>query len=74
MTVDEAARILRDMYDAGGSKTTAIHVFGIKYANELSGLPIKEIVRQSGLSETYPTEIYKGIRLAEYVKMVKEFP
>ena len=79
MTVEEAARILRQMYDAGASRkrqTTAIHLFGVKYAALLGrdGLSIKDIVRQSGLSENYADEVSKGRALAEYVEVVKEFP
>ena len=41
MTVEEAARILSKMYHASktrgrGRATTAVHLFGIKYANDLS--------------------------------------
>ena len=79
MTVDEAARVLREVYRAGatngrGRMTTAIHLFGIRYADDLSRLSIKEILLQAGLSHTYQTEVYKGIRLAEYVKVVNDFP
>ena len=81
MTVNEAARILRGMYDAGaqgrGLMTTAIHLFGIRYADDLSRLSrlsIKEILLHAGMSEKYQTEVYKGIRLAGYVKVVNDFP
>ena len=77
MTVDEAARILRGMYDAGegrGLMVTAIHLFGIRYADDLSRLSIKEILLHAGMSEKYQTEVYKGIRLAGYVKVVNDFP
>ncbi len=79
MTVEEAAQILSSMYRAGktaagGRATTAIHLFGVKYANELSSLPIREVVRLARISHTYNTEVYKGIRLAEYVDAVRDFP
>ena len=77
MTVDEAARILRGMYDAGegrGLMVTAIHLFGIRYADDLSRLSIKEILLHAGMSDTYQTEVSKGIRLAGYVKVVNDFP
>ena len=78
MTVDEAARILRQMYRAGatkgrGQKTTGIHLFGIQYADDISHLGIRDILLQAGMSEKYYTEIRKGIKLAEYVKVVKDF-
>ena len=78
MTVDEAARILRGMYDAGGHDrglmTTAIHLFGIRYADDLSRLSIKEILLHAGMSATYYTEVRKGIKLAGYVNVVNDFP
>ena len=77
MTVDEAARMLKEMYAVGATKgrgraTTGIHLFGIKYADELSGLSVKEIVLKAGISDKYVTEVNKGRRLAEYVKVIKD--
>lgn len=78
MTVDEAARILREMYDAGGQgrrlMTTGIHLFGIIYADDLSSLSITDILSRAGMSGKYATEVYKGTRLAAYVKAVNDFP
>ena len=54
--------------------TIAVHLFGIKYANDLSRLPIREILLQAGISYTYHTEVRKGVRLAEYVAVVNDFP
>lgn len=70
MTVEEAARVLRNVYDSppGGRKSTAIHLFGIKYANELRSLSIREVVNRSGIPD-YVAEINKGRNLAEYVKL-----
>ena len=71
MTVEEAAEILKEMYwnwkDRGRSVTTAIHLFGIRYADDLAYLPAKEIVLHAGIGHAHLTEVYKGIRLAEYV-------
>ena len=71
MTPDELARTLSEMYhDApDGEATTMIHLFGIKYADEIRdcGAPVTEIVRLSGLRNSYSTEVYKGVRLARYV-------
>jgi hypothetical protein len=79
MTIDEAARILRRMYDAGGSsdkrrRSTAVHLFGIKHADDLWHLSLKEIVRQAGLPDSYSDEVSKGRALAEYVQVVNDFP
>ena len=69
----ELGRTLYKMYrDAPeGEKTTMIHLFGIKYADKIRDreepVPVREIIRLSGLPETYDTEVSKGVRLARYV-------
>ncbi len=71
MTPIELGRILSEMYrDAPeGEATTMIHLFGIRYADEIGdcGAPVTEIVRLSGLPASYNTEVSKGVRLARYV-------
>ena len=71
MTVDEAAHILREMYRKApkGGKATSIHLFGIIYAKELSGLNIADIADQATGYKSYQVEINHGIRLAEYVQL-----
>ena len=65
--------ILKEMYDnaPSGEKVMHIHLFGIKYANEITinGLNIKEIVKASTLQESYHTEVNKGIKLSKYVML-----
>ena len=75
MTIDEAARILRDMYNSAPDKEQVahIHLFGIKYAPQLEGLPNTEIVRRAGLPLSYHSEVAKGRRLSKYV-VVKTAP
>ena len=73
------------MYDEGDSKDEAVvHtiLFGIKYAEELkaakqAGCSIAEIITLSGLREsqklqkkTYIPEIKRGMKLAQYVKLL----
>ena len=71
MTPDKLARTLSKMYyDAPkGEKTTMIRLFGIKYADEIRDCEasVTEIVRLSGLRNSYNTEVSKGIRLARHV-------
>jgi hypothetical protein len=53
-----------------------IHLFGIRYADIIkqSKISATKIIESTKLkngkkmSETYPTEINKGVRLAKYVK------
>ena len=75
MTVGEAAGILRRMYENAprGEKTTMLHLFGIKYADDLAGLSIEDIVRKAGILKSYPTEINKGRRLAKYVQIREDW-
>ena len=71
MTPEELGNTLSNMYhDASqGELTTMIHLFGIKYADEIRdcGATATEIVRLSGLHDSYKTEVSKGVRLARYV-------
>ena len=72
MTPQELADILSRMYrDApSGEKMPKVHLFGIRYADEISacGASVAEIVRLSELSRTtLATEVGKGVKLARYV-------
>ncbi|GHT78351.1 hypothetical protein FACS1894130_04750 [Spirochaetia bacterium] len=77
MTVPELARALTQMYENAmdGDKATMVHLFGIRYADEIrrAGCNANDIIQQAQLTdgsympESYKTEISKGINLAEYV-------
>ena len=71
MTPDKLARTLSKMYHHApkGEKTTMIRLFGIKYADEIRDCEasVPEIVRLSGLCNSYHTEVSKGIRLARHI-------
>lgn len=69
MNPTEAANILRRMHrdSPPQEKSTPIHLFGIKYAQELASLSTREVVVPAGLAPTYATEVPKGRRLAKYV-------
>ena len=71
MTTDEAIRILRVMYDGAPwrEQVAHIHLFGIKYADELEGLNFHDIAEQATHKRSYGSEIYKGRRLAKYVTL-----
>ena len=72
MTLNELAGKLSEMCDNApkGDKVAMIHLFGIKYASEIkdSEYSKKDIIRQSGISTSYLTELAKGVKLSEYVK------
>lgn len=71
MTVTELGKKLKDMYNSAPDKeqVTFIHLFGIKYGNEIlrNDYSIAEIVSISGIKESYKTEVRKGINLSKYV-------
>jgi hypothetical protein len=52
-----------------GDAVAMIHLFGIKFANEIkqSEYSKKDIIKQSGISTSYLTELNKGVKLAKYV-------
>ena len=64
LTVQQLGEILRKMYDNadGGSKVSSIHIFGIKYGKIIrdKGYKATEIIRASGINESYATELHKG--------------
>ena len=68
MTIDEASSILKAMYnDPVTDKAVSVHLFGIRHAREIDGMPLQEIAVRAGISKNYGTEIRKGINLAHYV-------
>jgi len=68
MTIDEAAAKLKAMYDDPVTyKAVSVHLFGIRHAHEIGGMPLQEIAVRAGISKNYGTEIRKGINLAQYV-------
>lgn len=71
MQINEASKILREMYQKADKKEKAvsIHLFGIKYAQQIEGMPAKDIVIGADLPESYKTEVRKGINLAKYVEV-----
>jgi len=71
MTLNELGTKLNEMYNNApkGDTVAMIHLFGIKYANEIkeSKYSKKDIIKQSGIKESYLTELTKGVKLANYV-------
>jgi len=71
MRVDQASQILAKMYLEAPFKEKAlsVHLFAIKYADQIRNISAKEIVVGAELPESYKTEIRKGINLAKYVEV-----
>lgn len=73
MELKELGDKLNEMYSnaPSGDKVAMIHLFGIKYASEISQSHYsnKDIARKASIPESYGTEISKGVKLAKYVKL-----
>ena len=69
MTEKELSEKLAEMYNNAikGESVAMIHLFGIKYSEQIKEYSTKEIVERSGLRPSYSTEVSKGIKLAKFV-------
>lgn len=64
-------RPLREAYrDAPeGDVMLRIHLFGIRFAEQLEGVNLKELADAAEVPESFATEIRKGMRLADHVTL-----
>ncbi len=73
MEASKLASILKEMYlnSNDGEAVAMIHLFGIKYSNEIKSCDISpaNIAKLAGISDKYGTEINKGCKLAKYVSL-----
>ena len=71
MTKQDLGLKLKEMYENApkGEKVTMIHLFGIKYSEEMkeSEASFQDVAIAVGIGKSYGTEIGKGSKLAEYV-------
>lgn len=69
-TINELGGILSDMYTNAikGEQVMMIHLFGIKYADDIKKVGIQEVIVQSGIRSSYRTELNKGVKLSKYVR------
>ena len=70
MDATQLGRKLSEAYTnaAKGEKVTMIHLFGIKYCDEILKCGVSEVIREAGIFSTYATELGKGIKLSKYVR------
>jgi hypothetical protein len=54
-----------------GEKVTFIHLFGIKYYNEIKKVGVRQVIEQSGIHSSYYIEVSKGVKLAKHVKIIQ---
>jgi len=78
MRFDELAHRLRKICDSTkeGEKNTAYFLFACLYEADIRRLKeeksLKELASAAGLTESFTTEIYKGLRLAPYIELKPE--
>ncbi len=74
MQKNELSSILYEMISNAkkGNVYVQYHLFGIKYVNEIlsSDFSIEEIVKNAGIRKSLASEIRKGIKLSEFVKVI----
>ena len=71
LSLEELGNILSDMYNApGANKTTAIHMFGVKYGELIkkNNYTALALVQAAGINESYHAEISKGVRIFEAIQ------
>jgi len=68
----ELASILKETYNNApkGYQMTYVHLFGIRYSEELKSLPVKRIAIMATGKENLWVEIGKGMKLHKYVKII----
>ena len=68
--------VLKTVYDNAprNEQVLMIHLFGIKYGHIIEGSHFKivNIVAHAGISESYKTEISKGVKLSHFVQIIPE--
>jgi len=72
MNEEQAAQLLLQAYNQAAAtrgQATSIHLFGIRYAEDLAGLSLAEILARARMPRSYATEIRKGMKLAQYVEL-----
>ena len=74
MDLTEAARLLGHVHATApeGKKTVYIHLFAIKYADEIRNLSYTRLVDLSGIPTSYHIEIWRALNIAEYVQLKEE--
>jgi|SRR5690554_641216 len=71
----ELSNLLKKYYDEApdGYQMTFLHLFGIKYQDRLKKVPIKRLTILATGKESLYVEISKGMKLHDYVEIIKGF-
>jgi len=67
----DLSRVLREAWEQApkGDVVVRVHLFGIENAEALQGVNLRALVELAGIPKPYATEIHKGMRLADYVRL-----
>ena len=70
----EAARLLGQVHQSApaGKKLVYIHLFAIKYADEIRNLSCTRLTDLSGIPTAYNMAIWHALNLAEYVELKED--
>jgi hypothetical protein len=70
----ELGKILKKDYENAKPKqqVISIYLFSIHFNNEIKYAGIKEVIEQSGIPNTYTSEVSKGVRLSQFVSINTE--
>ena len=71
--VEELAKILKSQYENAPDKekVLSIHMFGLRYGEHIlsgNGVTISQIIRLSGLPDSYTVEVNKGVNIYRAIK------
>jgi 5-methylcytosine-specific restriction protein B len=74
MELTEAARLLKHVHANApeGKKLVYIHLFAIKYADEIRNLSCTRMVDLSGIPTASHVELWRALKLAEYVELKED--
>ena len=74
MEMMEAARMLRHVHQNApqGKKVVYVHLFGIRYADELRDLPCARLIDLADVPTSYYMELWRARNLAEYVEIKED--
>ena len=75
MTIDEAAKSLREMRDNAAYGEVAIQaiIFAIKYYDQIEGLSLAELSSAVGNGpDTCQVELRYGVQLSKYVTLLRD--
>ncbi len=69
-TIEELGAILTEMYKTADNKTTAIHMFGLKYGEIITrnGYSAVKLVNASEIPDSYHVEVNKGTAIYKSIK------